>query len=273
MRSKINCSSIIFLVLFNTTSAQELFTGFIEFKTVSYGKNQKPAGPEKFSIFYSENKAVMKMEGGPEENGRVLVNTVTDSVYMISDEKKQYLPASLYETQDDGPVIIKTDSFRNYFGYPCRGYRVEENNKKVGYLWVNEQLRWTGEEKKYKHAVFSILGDGYIMMCLEMYKNGQREGMYIPVNMQRAQNLPDSIFSINGYNLEKPEEASWGMVPDSLKMAMPPDTTAVSYTPEQLEQAAEIVKKMAEKIEKKPGAKKSPARKPAARKPARKKRR
>jgi hypothetical protein len=222
---KSTSSTVIFLLFAMAAFNQEKFTGIIEYKTVSYGTNKKPAGPEKISIVYGTDKAVMRMEGSlPDGNGWILVNTLKDSVWITEHKTKTYFRLHLKNQMSEGPQFVKTDSFRNYYGYLCRGYKGEDGEKSGGYLWVTEDMTWVTSQKDYRHTAFWMMGGNNLLMCLEIYENGQRVGAYFPQNMTKMDTVPDSLFGISGYREQSLDWLQERATTDTARWTMSQDT-------------------------------------------------
>jgi hypothetical protein len=207
--------------------AQEKFTGIIEYKTISYGKDNKPVGPNKLSIIYGTDKAILRMEGlKDDDNGWILLNALTDSVYMMDTETHTYERENLLDAQENTPFFKKTDSIKTFFGYPCRGYKVEdEKNVWLGYIWVAENLTWLSTNKTYKHPAFWMVGGNHLLLSLEMYEKGSRVGAYFPVSVTKMEPLPDSLLDYSGYKEKGKQSMFDEIMTDSVIKKLLPDTT------------------------------------------------
>jgi hypothetical protein len=240
-----NLSIIITLLLSSCAlfiQAQEKFTGIIEYKTVSYNKDGKPAGPDKLSIVYGTDKAAIHMEGvTSDDNGWILVNTRTDSVYMIDPKTRTYERESLFDERGETPLFIKTDSVKTFFGYTCRGYKAEDKKgRQLGYIWLTENITWSATNKNYQHPAFWVVGGKHLLLSLEMYENGSRVGAYFPVSLTKMEPLPDSLLDYSGYKEKNDPSFFDEVVPDSVKKMIEADTT---FSKEKIE----VMKKEVEK--------------------------
>jgi hypothetical protein len=257
--------SILFIgFLCNFANAQQKFTGLIEYKLTSFKKDKERNQPNKVTILYGKDKKLAKLFGEEDGSDWVLINTITDSIYMISSHAKIYERESLMNDRGGFPELKKTDSFKTFFGHRCRGYTITDvDNQFAGYSWMAEDLSGITGKDTYNSAIYRILGAQYVMMSMEVYEKGKRDALVIAESITRMETVPDSLFDISGFKYGGGGEPDATMAPDSARMIGPADT-AYAVTTETLP-----VVQIAGKDYKKAPSKRAPTKKPGvkARKP------
>jgi hypothetical protein len=249
------CIITILLALFMNTKAQQPFTGIIEYELTGMAKN-KSDQPEKLTMLYGMGKLMMKAFFKEDQKEEwILLNTETDTMYSTQFSTKTYEKEALISKRSLMDIFDVTplDSFKTYFGYRCRGHRLSMDRKTLfAYVWVAEDLLGLPVKPGYQHPVFQITGAPHVMLCMEIYKDDQREGSFIPVSLTKMDQVPDSLFALTGYK-ESTEPGIDEMIKEMNEEVAPavPDTS-IQYRPKAKAPAKKKtpVKKSASKIKK-----------------------
>lgn len=192
----------ILFILAGRAYAQESFTGTIEFKLVGF-TDKKSDQPDRMTMTYGKGKLMMKaIFDNDKKEEWILLNTENDSMYSTRFSNKTYEKEALISKRNAMQVFTVTplDSFKTFFGYRCRAHRLFMDQKTLyGYVWVTEELLGLPVKPGYRHPVFQITGAPHVMLSVEVYKNDQREGSFIPVSVTKMEQAPDSLFVLTGY--------------------------------------------------------------------------
>lgn len=225
--------SAIVLCCMARATAQEKFTGIVEYKTYSYDKTDEKDQPIKMIIGYNGNKMVIRASFTDRKDEMILINAQTDSIYTTNSNKMTY---ERQHINQDGMEYetVKTDSFKTYFGYQCRGYRVIHIDEDKGYLWLAEDLTAFPYKDSYKNSKLKLFGIPYLLLSMEMYEDGQRRGGLFVETITRMDHVPDSLFDFSAFTLKKSWQYNDNPEPISdsgvIKMEMPAETIMMDST-------------------------------------------
>lgn len=225
--------SIVLLYLLLTgfpVKAQEKFTGIIEYKLVSFN-DKKDDQPEKMIVVYGKDKVMMRgVFGTGKKDELILITPQNDSLYMTEGNTGVYEAYSLSSAWGGDIKLIKTDSFKNYFGYRCRGYRLKiDDDRSSAYSWVAEDLAGLLFKENQHHTFRYILGAPHVMMAMDMFRKGEREGSFIPMSLTKMEDVPDSLFSLSGYSRQRSYDIFNGISNDTLQNATEATTPPPAY--------------------------------------------
>lgn len=247
-------SLLLLLLLFTgmAIQAQKKFIGTIEYEVKDFEEDEDEAfGPTKMVITRNPDKILLKMFfRQAEQESWLLMNTLNDSFYRISPEKKTYIKHSLNDENDPDMQLKRTDSLKDILGYKCRGYRVAGGEvKNHGYVWIAESLG--GLNKEYPRSLnMNIFGGKYVMLSSDIYDDQQQIAAIRAVSIKKMDRIPDSLFDISGFkSIDAPPYDSPAMA-DSAVMYV--DTLAVKPPVKKLPKKKAPVKKV--RVKTKPGA-------------------
>lgn len=242
-------------------TAQQKFIGTVTYKMTTFNNQWDDVDgnpPYKVILGYGGNLLAMRMYFANKPPQLIVVNTQKDTVYITNPEDKTYFAQSL--TAMDGTKITteKTDSFRNYFGYRCRGLRSFSDDGSETYAWVVEDLTGIEAKDSYKNNFIAVLGAPYVMLGMDAYDKeaNQREASMIAESINKMESLPDSLYDLSGYreiDLTRMLQAARDSTNISDVMV---DTTGVFVMPDTVAVKKPPVRK--------PVNKKTPAKKPSA---------
>lgn len=259
--------ALLLLLCCTAIQAQQKFTGTIEYKIVLFKDMAEQEQPVKVIMAYGKDKMSMRASFKDKPDEFLILNTLTDSVYMTNNGTNTYTKESLTRKGSAGMDIKfeRTDSFKTYFSYPCRGYRVESEKTKesYGYVWVAEDFYGIPLKDNYQHFVLTVTGAPYVMLSTDMYNDKGRMGAYIPVDIKKMDEVPESYFDLTGYTETKWDDAE--LMPDTARVLSaedypPADTTSVA--PVKVKPAKKTIPVKKTPVKKQPGQAKPAATKP-----------
>ncbi len=178
--------------------AQQPFTGIIEYKFVQFEEDSQ--APDKVWVYHSREKVKMVMrEKATGRKNWIMVNLQNDSLYIFdeADNSLARYPVAFGTVMSVSPE--KTDSATNLFGYNCRMYKWKAGfGERDIWSWNAEQLPSVLARYEEPNLMLIVMGQKNIMLGFSLFKNGTREGAMIAETLTPMNQLPDSLFQLQG---------------------------------------------------------------------------